>query len=206
MKVLLINGSPHENGCTYTALKVISDRLYENGIDSQIFHLGTDAISGCMACGACAKLGKCKIADKVNEFAYFADSACGFVFGSPVYYAGMSGQLASFMDRLFYSASAKLQGKPAFAVVSCRRGGASTAFDSINKYFQMCNMPVVPSQYWNQVHGTCAQEVLKDLEGLQTLKVASDNLSWLIKCIQAGKNAGISIPEREPKIRTNFIR
>lgn len=206
MKVLLVNSSPHQNGCTYTALEIAAQRLKENGIDAEIFQLGKSQIAGCVACGGCTKLGKCVVDDKVNEFASLAENADGFIFGSPVYYAGMSGQLSSFMDRVFYSTSRYMQNKPACAVVSCRRGGASSAFDAINKYFSISNMPIVSSNYWNQVHGVSAEDVLKDEEGVQTIRILADNMSWLLKCIEAGKKDGIEIPVREPKIRTNFIR
>ena len=206
MKIILVNGSPHRNGCTYTALNEVANRLNHNGIDTDIYWIGTEAISGCIACASCKKTGKCFINDKVNEFAKIAESADGFVFGSPVYYAGACGQLRCFMDRLFYSASKFLQNKPASAVVSCRRGGASTAFDNINKYFTINNMPVVTSRYWNQVHGSCPEDVLKDEEGLQTMRIIADNMAWLLKSIEAGKNAGLTLPEREMQIRTNFIR
>lgn len=206
MKVLLVNSSPHENGCTYTALAETAKKLNENGIETEIFSLGKTPVPGCIACGACSKTGKCFMNDMVAEFAEKAKTADGFVFGSPVYYAGMSGQLKSFMDRLFYSSSKILEGKPACAVVSCRRGGATAAFEQINKFFLMCNMPVVPSQYWNQIHGSKAEDAVLDEEGLQTMRTLADNMSWLLKCIESGKKNGISVPEREPKIRTNFIR
>ncbi len=205
MKVLLINGSPHENGCTFTALSEVASRLNVHGIETEIFQLSRSPISGCIACGSCRKTGKCFKDDKVNEAASMLDEFDGFIFGSPVYYAGMAGQLKSFMDRLFYSCSKRMEGKPGCAVVSCRRGGASAAFDDINKYFLICNMPVVPSQYWNQVHGSCAEDVLKDQEGLQTMRTLADNMAWMLKCIKLGKENGIEVPEREPKIRTNFI-
>lgn len=156
MKVLLVNSSPHEKGCVFTALDHLAQRLNTHGIETEIFSFGHTPVSGCIACGACRKTGKCFKNDLVNEFAAKCETADGFVFGTPVYYAGPSGQLISFMDRLFYSAGRFLQNKPACAVVSCRRGGASAAFESINKYFQISNMPVVSSQYWNQVHGSCA--------------------------------------------------
>ena len=162
--------------------------------------------SQCIACGACRKTGKCFKNDLVNEFAAKCETADGFVFGTPVYYAGPSGQLISFMDRLFFSAGRFLQNKPAAAVVSCRRGGASAAFESINKYFQISNMPVVSSQYWNQVHGSSPEDVLKDEEGLQTLRTLADNMTYLLNCIRAGKACGISVPAREAPLRTNFIR
>lgn len=206
VKVILINGSPHEKGCTFTALNEAAQQLGKNGIETQMYWIGTDPISGCLACRACTKTGKCFINDKVNEFAGIAQNADGFIFGSPVYYAGASGQLKCFMDRLFFSASKHFHNKPAAAVVSCRRGGASTAFDNINKYFMINNMPVVTSRYWNQVHGSTPEDVPKDEEGLQTMRILADNMAWLLKSIDAGRNAGVTLPEREVPIRTNFIR
>lgn len=206
MKVVLINGSPNEKGCTYTALSEICTVLNKNDIETEIIYLGNDPISACRACRACAKLGKCVISDKVNEIAPKIAEADGLIVGSPVHYAAASGQVVSFLHRLFYSHSAKFSGKPAACVVSCRRGGASAAFDQLNKYFAIANMPIVPSQYWNQVHGATKEDVLKDEEGLQTMRTLAENMAWLIKCIEAGKKSGISLPEYEPKIRTNFIR
>lgn len=205
MKVILVNGSPHEHGCTYTALNETAKVLNQNGIETEIFHIGTKPIAGCIACGACSS-GKCIYDDCVGKFVEKAKDADGFVFGSPVYYSGMSGQLASFMDRAFYFGSKYMTGKPAAAVVSCRRGGASAAFEQINKYFMISCMPVVSSQYWNQIHGNKPEEALQDLEGLQTMRTLGSNMAWLIKCIEAGKAAGISIPKREAAIKTNFIR
>ncbi len=204
MKVILVNGSPHANGCTYTALNEAAQTLNKEGIETEIFHIGTKPIAGCIACGVCSK-GKCIYDDCVNEFVEKAKDADGFIFGSPVYYSGMSGQLSSFMDRAFYFGSKYMTGKPAAAVVSCRRGGASAAFEQINKYFMMTCMPVATSQYWNQVHGSKAEDVLKDEEGLQTMRTLAQNMAWLMKCIEAGKAAGINRSEREPVIRTNFI-
>ena len=206
MKVLLINGSPHKNGCTYTALSEIADTLKTEGIESEIFWIGNKPISGCIACKGCMKTGKCVIDDTVNEFIDLAKDADGFVFGSPVHYAGASGALTSFMDRVFYHKSAGYQGKPAAAIASCRRGGASATFDQLNKYFTICSMPVVSSQYWNMVHGNTPDEVKQDLEGMQTMRTLARNMAWLLKCIEAGKKAGINLPEHEPKIATNYIR
>ena len=206
MKVLLINGSPHKNGCTYTALSEIADTLKTEGIESEIFWIGNKPISGCIACKGCLKTGKCAIDDTVNEFIDLAKDADGFVFGSPVHYAGASGALTSFMDRVFYHKSAGYQGKPAAAIASCRRGGASATFDQLNKYFTICSMPVVSSQYWNMVHGNTPDEVKQDLEGMQTMRTLARNMAWLLKCIEAGKKAGIDLPEHEPKIATNYIR
>lgn len=208
MKVLLVNGSPHEKGCTYTALSEVGAQLKKNGVDTELLWLGTDSIRSCLACQGCSKLkNRCAFGGDVLEKAQQLMEVCdGIIVGSPVHYAGASGQVTSFLGRLFYSSSTLLQNKPAAAVVSCRRGGASAAFEAINKFFQMSNMPVVTSQYWNQVHGSTAEEVKKDLEGLQTMRTLADNMAWLLRSIEAGKDTGLTVPEREPKIRTNFIR
>ena len=206
MKVLLVNGGPHKEGCTYTALKEAADTLEKNGIQTEIIWLGVGEIAGCIGCGACSDTGECFRKDVVNEFVKKAAEADGYVFGTPVHYAAASGAITSFMDRVFYSGGSMMAGKPAAAVVSCRRGGASATFDQINKYFTINCMPVVSSQYWNEVHGNSAEEVAKDEEGMQTMRTLGNNMAWLLKCIQAGKNQGITFPEREPAIRTNFIR
>lgn len=206
MKVLLVNGSPHAKGCTYTALEEIASALEKNGIESEIFQTGNKPIQGCIGCMSCKKTGHCFNLDIVDEFLQKAESSDGFIFGSPVHYAAASGSLTSFMDRAFYSGGSKLTGKPAAAIVSCRRGGASSTFDQLNKYFTINCMPIVSSQYWNQVHGNTPDEVKQDLEGLQTMRTLGNNMAWLLKCIEAGKEKGISFPEREEFIRTNFIR
>ena len=206
MKVLLINGSPNERGCTYTALAEAQKVFEKNGIETEIVYLGKKPIAGCVACGICRKAGYCVYNDTVNEVIDQLDDIDGLIIGSPVYYAGVSGQITSFLDRLFFAASSKMAGKPAASIVSCRRGGASAAFEIINKYFMMTNMPVVTSQYWNQVHGNTPEEVLQDEEGLQTVRVLVQNMIWLMRSIEAGKAAGVEYPEYEPKIRTNFIR
>ncbi len=206
MKVLLVNGSPNEKGCTYTALCEVAGILQQYDIETEIFQLGTAAISGCLDCGACALLGKCTIDDGVNEFAEKATQANGFVFGSPVHYAAASGALTSFMDRLFFSSRMLFRGKPGAAVVCCRRGGASAAFDQINKYFSISGMPVAPSQYWNMVHGNTPEEVQLDLEGMQTMRTLGHSMAWLLRCIEAGRAAGIRLPKREKGVWTNFIR
>lgn len=206
MKVILVNGSPHENGCTYTALCEVEKALKNNGVETEIFWVGNKPISGCIGCNACRKLGRCFTDDTVNEFVEKAKSADGFIFGSPVHYAAASGAVTSFMDRAFYSGGGALCGKPAANIVSCRRGGASAAFDQLNKYFTINNMPIVSSQYWNQVHGNTPEQVMQDGEGLQTMRTLGNNMAWLLKCIEAGKAAGIEFPEREEPIRTNFIR
>ena len=206
MKVLLVNGSPHAQGCTYTALREVAAALEKQGIETELFQVGTKPISGCLGCGACIKTGKCVIDDVVNEFVEKAKDADGFVFGSPVHYAGASGAITSFMDRAFYGKGAVYANKPAAAVMSCRRGGATATLDQLNKYFTISNMPIVSSQYWNMVHGNTPDEVRQDAEGMQTMRTLGINMAWLLKCIKAGKAAGIAMPEREAKVATNFIR
>lgn len=206
MKVILVNGSPKKNGCTYTALTEVAGALEKNGIETEIFHVGNKPLAGCMGCGACLKTGKCFMDDTVNEFVEKAKEADGFVFGSPVHYAAASGAITSFLDRAFYGKGSVFAGKPGASVVSCRRGGASAAFDQLNKYFTISSMPVVSSQYWNQVHGTSPEEVRQDEEGMQTMRTLGNNMAWLLKCIELGKKEGISFPEGEKKIATNFIR
>ena len=206
MKVILVNGSPKAKGCTYTALLEVAGALEKNGIETEIFQVGAKPIAGCIGCGACMETGKCFMNDVVNEFVEKAKEADGFIFGSPVHYAAASGAITSFLDRAFYGKSAVFAGKPGAAIVSCRRGGASAAFDQLNKYFGISGMPVVPSQYWNQVHGNTPEEVKQDEEGMQTMRTLGNNMAWLLKCIEAGKEAGITYPEREPALKTNFIR
>lgn len=207
MKVILVNGSPKAKGCTYTALCEVAGALEKSGIETEIFHVGTEAIRGCMGCGGCKKLdGKCIYDDSVNAFIEKAKTADGFIFGSPVHYAAVSGMLTSFLDRAFYAGKPNFEYKPGAVVVSCRRGGASAAFDQLNKYFTISNMPVVSSQYWNQVHGTNPEEVKQDLEGMQTMRILGNNMAWLLKAIEAGKKVGINVPEKEAKIATSFIR
>lgn len=206
MKVLLINGSPHGDGCTFTALKEVGSALEKNGIEIELVYLGTKPISGCIACGGCYNKGRCAINDKVNEIIDMLPEIDGIVVGSPVYYAGPAGQLTAFLDRLFYAGGRQLRGKPGAAVVSCRRGGSTAAFDRLNKYFTINNMPIVSSQYWNQVHGNTPDEVRQDLEGLQIMRTLGNNMAWLLKCIELGKQHGITIPDGEPRVGTNFIR
>jgi len=206
MKVLLINGSPKAQGCTYTALCEIAKELEKHNIETEIFHVGDQPIRGCMGCGGC-KDNRCIFNDDtVNIALEKAKEADGFIFGSPVHYAGASGQITSFLDRFFYAGGAGLQYKPGAAIVSCRRGGSTAAFDQLNKYFTISNMPVVSSQYWNMVHGNTPEEVKQDLEGMQTMRTLGKNMAWLLKSIEAGKKAGISLPEKEQRARTNFIR
>lgn len=203
MKVLLVNGSPHEEGCTCTALREVADTLEKQGIETELLWIGKEAVSGCRACGGCRKLGHCVIDDGVAKLTERLEEFDGFVFGSPVHYASANGALCSFMDRLFYSASGKMRLKPAAAVVSCRRGGASAAFDRVNKYFTIAQMPVVSSRYWNQVHGNTPDEVRQDEEGMQTMRTLGNNMAWLLKCIE---KADLPLPEQERPRMTNFIR
>ena len=205
MKVLLVNGSMHEKGCTYTALCEVEKALNANGVGTEIYWIGQSPVHGCKGCWGCLKAGKCVFDDGVNEFVEKAAKCDGYVFGSPVYYASASGGLIALMDRAFYSGGKKLAYKPAAAVVSCRRAGASTTFDVINKYFAINNMPIVTSNYWNEVHGNKAEHVLPDEEGLQTMRILGTNMAWLLKCLELGKAAGVE-PQKEKKIMTNFIR
>ncbi len=206
MKVLLINGSPNEEGCTYTALTEVERTLNKNGIETELLWLGNAPVANCVDCGFCRQQGRCVHDDAVNRVIDELDSISALVVGSPVYYAAASGQLCSFMDRLFHSCGRRMAGKLGASVVSCRRGGASAAFDRLNKYFTISNMPIVSSQYWNQVHGNTPEEVMQDEEGLQTMRTLAENMAWLIKCIEAGRRAGIELPEYEKRIGTNFIR
>lgn len=206
MKVILVNGSPKEKGCTYTALKEVEKELNKNNIQTEIFWLGNKPISGCIGCKNCLKTGKCFLDDKVNELLEKVPQTDGFVFGTPVHFAASSGMLSSFMDRLFYGRRNLFSNKLGAAVVSCRRGGATAALDEVNKYFSISNMPIVSSQYWNMVHGNTPEEVVKDEEGMQTMRTLGNNMAWLLKCIEAGKMAGVDEPEREEIVSTNFIR
>ena len=204
MKVLLVNGSPNKEGCTHTALTEVAGELQKNGIETQIFHIGRKPVHGCIACGRCEELGRCTFDDDVcNELAELMAAADGIVVGSPVYFAGPNGALCALLDRVFFSSSQRLAYKPAAAVVSCRRGGSTAAFDRLNKYFTYSRMPVVTSQYWNMVHGFTPEDVRRDLEGMQIMRTLGNNMAWMLKSIQTG---GQTQPEREPWIATNFIR
>lgn len=206
MKVLLVNGSPHEHGCTAAALAEVAGALEGEGIGADFFWIGNKPLGGCIGCGGCRKAGKCVFGGPVAEFTELCGEYDGFVFGSPVHYAAMSGAMTGFMDRVFYSAGGKLCGKPAAGVVSARRGGTTAALDQLNKYFYINGMPIATSQYWPMVHGNTPEEVAQDLEGLQIMRHLGRNLAWLIKCIEAGKAAGIEVPVLEPRVNTNFIR
>lgn len=205
MKVLLINGSPNEYGCTFTALSEVARTLQKYGIETELLYLGKKPIAGCIACNKCGESGRCVFQEQVNEVLDRLDTIDAIVAGSPVYYAGPAGQLTAFLDRLFYSAGDRMAGKLGASVVSCRRGGASAAFDRLNKYFTISNMPVVSSQYWNQVHGFTPEDVRRDGEGLQTMRTLGENMAWLLNCIEAGREKGIELPRYEPRIATHFI-
>lgn len=207
MKVLLLNGSPHAHGTTYAALSEAARVLKEEGIETEIYHLGTAAVHGCIDCRSCGKTGRCVFQDDpVNTIIEKAASCDGFIFGSPVHFAGPAGALHAVLDRAFYAGKRNFAYKPGAAVVCCRRGGATAAFDSLNKYFTIANMPVVPSQYWNMVHGANADDAQQDAEGLQTMRTLARNMAWMLRCFEAGRKAGISVPTAEPIARTNFIR
>ena len=206
MKVLLVNGSSHRNGCTYTALEEISIALNKEDIITEFFQLGNPEIRDCSGCGACRQIGKCVYDDIVNVFVDKAREFDGFVFGTPVYYAHPAGRLLSFMDRAFYSGKDAFCFKPAAAIASARRSGTTASFDVLNKYFSINNMPIITSSYWNNIHGNIADEAKEDAEGLQTMRHLAKNMAWILKCIDYGKKAGILYPNLEDKIRTNFIR
>ena len=205
MKALLINGSPHANGCTYTALSIVAEELQKNGIETEIVHIGNKDIRGCIACGKCYELGHCVFNDMVNEVAQKFEKADGLVVGSPVYYAGPNGTLTNLLDRLFYSAHYDLRMKVGAAVVSARRGGTTAAFDRLNKYFTISEMPVVSSRYWNMVHGHTPEDVMKDEEGCQIMRVLGRNMAFLIRAIAAERERN-GLPEKVVASYTNFIR
>jgi multimeric flavodoxin WrbA len=210
MKVLLINGSPHEKGCTYTALMEVATTLEKEGIGADLFWIGNKPLPGCIACKSCVEKKQCVFNDRVNDFLAIAANADGFVFGSPVHYAAASGAITSFMDRAFYAdllaGRQSFYLKPAAAVVSARRAGTTATFDQLNKYFTISEMPVISSRYWNMVHGAVPAEVKQDLEGLQTMRVLARNMAWFLKCKEAGMKAGVPFPEKEENIYTNFMR
>ena len=210
MKVLLVNGSPHKEGCTYTALCTVSGALNQNGIDTDMFWIGNKPLSGCIACRKCTEHNRCVFSDSVNEFLDIAGDYDGFIFGSPVHWGGASGAITSFLDRAFY---ADLNGngrrfllKPAAAVLSSRRAGTTAAWDQMNKYFGLMQMPIITSRYWNMVHGTTPDEVRQDLEGIQTLELLGHNMAYFLKCREVGRNLGIPLPPQGPFVYTNFIR
>lgn len=211
MKVLLVNGSPNREGCTYTALSEVAKSLSHEGIDSEIYWIGNKPVGGCIACRKCGEIGKCVFDDVVNEFRSKAYEADGFVFGTPVHYASASGNMTSFMDRLFYSelrgsANKAFRMKPAAPVISARRAGTTATFDQMIKYFTIQEMPVVSTRYWNMVHGAKPEDVQQDAEGLFTMMELGRNMAYLLRCQEAGRNAGVEVPKLEAKVFTNFIR
>ena len=206
MNVLLINGSPHPNGCTFTALSEVAGQLGAQGIETTFLQVGTKPVRDCIACYGCMKTGHCVFDDDpANQCIDLLKKADGVVVGSPVYYAGPTGALTALLNRVFFLKESAYAGKPAAAVVSCRRGGASAAFDRLNKYFTIANMPVVPSQYWNSVHGMNPDEVRQDKEGMQVMRTLGRNMAWLLKSIEAGKGT-VPLPAGEEPVMTNFIR
>lgn len=210
MKVLLVNGSPNKNGCTFTALSEIAAQLQTEGVDSEIYHIGTQALRPCLACFSCAKLGKCVVDDAVNPFVDKAAEFDGYIFGSPVHYASASGAIVPFMDRVFFSAFLSgrdiFRHKPAAAITSARRAGTTATLDQLNKYFQISEMPVISGRYWNMVHGGTPDEVRQDREGMQNMRILAKNMAYFLKMKQAAEKAGILPPEKEKIEFTNFIR
>ncbi|MCR5394053.1 MAG: flavodoxin family protein [Bacteroidales bacterium] len=205
MRVLLINGSPRERGNTYTALSEIAKVLQEEQIDTEIINLGKGAVQGCIACGWCGRQGKCTFNDDLYYRVWRAvkDGIDGLIVGSPVYYGGPNGSLCALLDRVFYSLGRELQYKPAASVVVCRRGGATSTFDRLNKYYTMMNMPVVSSQYWNLAYGQTPGQVAMDEEGMQTMRTLARNMAWMLRHLRTDL---ADLPQQEPPLRTNFIR
>ena len=207
----MFNGSPHKEGCTYTALQEISKTLKEEGIESEIYQIGTKTISACKACYACAKIGRCVIDDGVNEFLDYAKDFDGFIFGSPVHYGSACGDITVFLDRAFFTAFRGGKGevflhKPGAAIVSARRAGTTAALDQLNKYFTITQMPIISGRYWNMVHGATAEEVKQDIEGLQNMRILARNMAWHLKCREAAEKAGVKMPAQEEVVFTNFVR
>lgn len=207
MKVLMLNGSTRKNGCVYAALNEVSAALSADGIDSEIIQMGARPVHDCAGCGYCASHGRCVYGDDmVNDFVQKAAFADGFVFGSPVYYAHPTGQIQAVLNRAFYSGADKFMYKPAAAIVTARRAGTTASLDALNKYFTDACMPVVSSTYWNMAFGTSPEQIALDEEGVQIMRTVGKNMAWLLKCIRAGGEAGISRPTAEERIWTNFIR
>ena len=206
MKVLLVNGSPRERGCTHEALCAVADVLHEEGVETQLLWLGNKPVQDCIACGKCREAGRCVFEDAADRLIDAAKEADGFVFGSPVYYAHPSGRLLSVLDRAFYAGKYAFAGKPGASIVSARRGGTAASFDVVNKYFGISCMPVVSSTYWNMVYGNTPEEVRRDAEGMQTMRNLARNMAYLLRCVQAGKEAGILPPVPETGAKTNVIR
>lgn len=206
MKVLMLNGSAHPNGTTFTALEEIGRTLAEEGIGYEIFQMGGGPVRDCIGCGQCSEKGCVFDDDKANEFAAKAKEADGFIFGTPVYYAHPSGRILSFLDRVFYSSGRSFAFKPGAAVAVARRGGTSASLDALNKYFGISQMPTVGSTYWNMAHGSSGEDAKLDAEGMQTMRNLARNMAWMLKCFEAGREKGIALPRTERGSRTNFIR
>ena len=206
MKVMLLNGSPNAKDNTRTALEECAKELNGCGIETELVNIGSGAIPGCRACGACARLGKCVIDDAVNEFRFKLEAADGLVVGTPVYYASPNGSLMSFLDRLFFTGSGTFRYKSAAAVAVARRAGTVSSFDVLNKYFTICEMPIDSSSYWNDAFGQAPGQAAGDAEGLQTMRNLGRNMAWLLKCIELGKASGVTPPDNEYDSFTNFIR
>lgn len=205
MKVLMVNGSPHKNGNCAAALEEMVRIFNDEGIETEILNIGTQAVRGCIACGSCAKTGKCAFDDAVNEAAPKFEESDGLVVASPVYYASANATLVAFLDRLFFSTHFDKTMKVGASVVAARRGGLSATFDELNKYFTICGMPVASSQYWNSVHGRTPGEAREDLEGMQTMRTLARNMAFLMKGIALAKEK-YGLPEKEETCQTNFVR
>lgn len=206
MKVILLNGSPNQYGCTYTALHEIEETLNYFKIDTEIIWIGKKSVQGCIACFQCTKRHKCVFDDIVNELALKIKESDALIVGSPVYYSNPNGSLLALLDRLALSSKESLYAKLGASVVSARRGGCSFAFDAINKFFTMNCMHIVSSQYWNQVHGNTPEEVKQDLEGMQTMRTLAKQMAWLLNCIDVARQNGVYPPQQEDTILTNFIK
>ena len=207
MKVLMINGSTHENGTTAAALKIIADELKAQGVDSEIVCLGTSAVHTCMGCGACQKAGKCVFDDDpVNAIGAKVKEADGYVFAAPVHYASPSGAIIALLDRLFYAYGGNMKFKPAASVIAARRAGTTASYDVLNKYIGINSMIQVPSTYWNMIYGSNAQEAIKDEEGVTVMRAIASNMAWLLKLLEKSKGTELEKPVIIPKARTNFIR
>ena len=203
-KVLLINGSPRPNGCTYTILREIQDTLSDCGVESELFQLGSHRVQDCTACGFCKKSSRCVFDDSVNELGARLEEFGGIIVGSPVYFSGNAGQIGSFLDRLFYAYHPRMAGKAGASVVSCRRSGSTAALERLNQYFLYSNMIVVGSQYWNQVHGHTPEQVRQDLEGMQIMRSLARNMAWILRSIDCGRQAGLKFPLQEKRLRTSI--
>ena len=207
MKVILLNGSPNEKGSTNRALIEVAEALRGEGVDTEMFWVGKKAVAGCIGCYKCKGEGRCVLGGNVNEFSELAESADGFIFGCPVYYAAATGSITSFLDRVFFSRKPDtFRLKPGAAIVVARRAGTTAAVDQLNKYFTVAEMPVISSRYWNMVYGKTLEDLEKDTEGLYTMRVLGKNMAWFLKCKEAGLKAGINLPEQEDPSITNQIR